>query len=43
MKSIEEIKELHKERILDMLYENNAVRKHELRGEVNLLSQIIGA
>lgn len=43
MKSIEEIKEMHKERTLDLLFENNAVRKRELRGEVNLLGQIIGA
>jgi len=43
MKSIEEIKELHKEKTLDMLYTNNKCEKVMLRGEVNLLNQIIEA
>ena len=42
MISIEEIKEMHKAKTLDLLFENNAIRKQELRGEVNRLSQIIG-
>jgi len=42
MKSIDEIKELHKEKTLNLLFTNNKCEKVMLRGEVNLLSQIIG-